>query len=106
MARALITVPLDDGTAVLVEVEAREDAIVRAGRPGEVIGTLKETFENALEPLRGVAHAVVASLSGLPDHPDQIEVGFGIKIDAEARVVVAHAGAEGNFSVILRWNPR
>ncbi len=96
--------PLADGEAVLVEVEAYEDGIVRAGRSGEVIATASESLQDALDRLRPRAQPVVGKFRDLAERPDAITVEFGVCWTAKATMVVAHAGGEANFKVVLQWN--
>lgn len=104
--RSLVKVPLRDGQAVLVEVEVDQDEIVRASRPGEVINTATESLDLALERLRQMAGAFVGTLRDAADRADEITVEFGIKVSAEARVVIAHTSGEANFKVAMKWNSR
>jgi hypothetical protein len=44
---------------------------------------------------------VIAALKALA--PDQSEIEFGIKLSAEAGVVVAKTAVEGHFNIKLTW---
>jgi len=101
----LVEFPLEDGGTILVEAEQLEPAegVVPATRPGEVIAKATETFEHALEKVKPAANAIINKLRGLSDPPDEIEVEFGLKLNAEAGGVVASAGAEANYKVTLNW---
>ena len=101
--RQLVAVPLDDGPAVLVEVDASADEIVRSARPGEVAAALDETFQAALARLQPMTQAIVGKLREIAERPDVISVEFGIKLSADAGLVVAHTSGEANFRVNLRW---
>lgn len=101
--RKLIEVPLDDGGAVLVEVEEQETGIDRSAKPGEVVATAAESLQASLDRIRPVAGALVGKLRDLADRPEEITVEFGIKWSAQAGVIVAQAAGEANFKVALRW---
>lgn len=100
----LIRVPVEGSEPVLVEAADVADGIVRVARPGEVIAAAGESLQAALERLRPMAEAFVTQLSGLAHAPDEITVDFGVKVDAEAGVVIARTAAAANFSVTVKWN--
>ena len=35
--------------------------------------------------------------------PDEVELKFGIKLDAEAGAIIARTGIQGQFEVKLKW---
>ncbi|MGW3037430.1 CU044_2847 family protein [Streptomyces sp. NPDC001178] len=97
----LVRFETTDGAAMVVEIEdtspglenvARgEGGILEAGRRlDEMLTGARPTFEAVLTLLRQLA-------------PDEYEVEFGIKLNAEAGVVVAKTTAEGHFGVRLAW---
>ncbi|HEC35358.1 MAG TPA: hypothetical protein ENI39_02350 [Anaerolineae bacterium] len=102
--KRLVEFPLEDGGSILVEVEAGEAAgMVPAAATRGVPERAQQTFEAALEKVRPAAAAIIAKLRALHDPPDEIEVEFGLKMNAEAGAVVAAAGVEANYKVTLTW---
>ena len=103
--KRLIEFPLEDGGSIVVEVDEPElpGGVVRAARPGEVVEKARQSFEAAMERIRPVAGTLIAKLRGLHDPPDEVEVEFGLKMNAEAGAVLAAAGAEANYKVTLTW---
>ncbi|HEY3135426.1 MAG TPA: CU044_2847 family protein [Blastocatellia bacterium] len=103
--KRLVEFPLDDGTAIIVEVDSAEPATarVRGASPIEVAEKAKQTFESSLERIKPVAAAIIAKLRELGDQPQEIGVEFGIKLSAAAGVVLASTGMEANFKVSLTW---
>lgn len=103
--KRLVEFPLEEGGSILVEVEELEppSGVVRAARPGEVAEKAHQTFETALDGIRPVAATIIKKLRSLHDRPDEIEVEFGLKMSAEAGVIVAAACAEANYKVTLTW---
>jgi hypothetical protein len=99
----LVAVPLEEGEAILVEVDDTGDGIVRAARPGEVVATLNESFEAALARLQPLAQAIVSRFRDLAERPDEVGVEFGVKLSADAGLVVAHSSGEANFKITLQW---
>ena len=103
--RQLIEFPLEGGDSILVQVDepAPEGAVVKAARPGEIVTKASQTFESALDKVKPAASAIISKLRGLADPPDEIEVEFGLTLNAEAGAFVAAAGVEANYTVKLTW---
>ncbi|MCS7178813.1 MAG: CU044_2847 family protein [Anaerolineae bacterium] len=53
--------------------------------------------------MRPLAEAVICKLRALADPPDEVEVEFGLKLNAEAGAVLAAAGTEAHYKVTLTW---
>ena len=53
--------------------------------------------------MRPAAEAVVDGFRNLADSPDEIEVEFGSRLNAEVGAIVAQASGEANFTIKLRW---
>ncbi|MFI6803571.1 CU044_2847 family protein [Streptomyces luteogriseus] len=100
----LIEVPVDGGESVRVEVAETTDGIVRVARPGQVAAVAQESLQQSLDRIRPIAVAVWEKLRDLPQTPDRVGVEFGIKLSAEAGVIVARGATEANFVVTLEWS--
>ncbi|MFE5853505.1 CU044_2847 family protein [Streptomyces sp. NPDC056500] len=100
---------LSDGTTVRVEVEGQQDdgidRVARGSASGIVRGSA-QTLQEALAHIRPAVEAVADSVRSLASQPDTVSVEFGIKLSAEAGVVVAKAASEANFAVRLEWGAR
>jgi hypothetical protein len=103
--KQLIEFPLEEGGSIVVEVDVpeQEGGSVHAARPGEIAAKAEQTFEAALERIKPAAGAIIGKLRGLSDPPNEMEVEFGLKLSAEAGAVIAAAGAEANYKVVLKW---
>ncbi|MBC2904720.1 CU044_2847 family protein [Streptomyces cupreus] len=96
--------PLDDGSVLLLEVSGEEPGGVdRVGRAADAVRSSADTLQQALTRMRPALEAVFATTRGLAHAPDEVTVEFGIKLTAEAGVVVARAATEANFTVSVRW---
>lgn len=100
----VIEVPVDGGESIRVEVAEDTDGIVRVARPGDVAAVAQESLQRSLDRIRPVAAAVWEKLRDLPQTPDRVSVEFGIKLSAEAGVIVARGATEANFVVTLEWS--
>ena len=98
----LVRFPLEAGGSVLVEVET-EPGLERAGRPGAVLKDATATFERAVSQVRDAASAAMAQFLAMPRTPDEVEIKFGLKLDAQAGAVIARTGLQGQFEVKLKW---
>lgn len=95
-----------DGDAILVEVDlpaTAGDDRIRAGKPGQKIAEAAVSFEEALGSIKTVAQGVVRQIKELGDPPDEVVVGFGIKLTGSANIVLASGSAEANLEVTLTW---
>jgi hypothetical protein len=98
----LVRFPLADGRSVLVEIEQRP-GVAPAGRAGGVLREARTTFEKAVGEVREAAAAALAQFTAMTRAPDEVELKFGIKLDAEAGAVIARTGIQGQFEVKLKW---
>lgn len=102
--KRLVEFPLEDGTTMLVEIEEPEHGgLVKASRSGDAITKAQQTLEKSLEKVQPAAQFVIQQLRKLHDAPDEIQVAFGLKLSAEAGVVLASGGIEANYTVTLKW---
>jgi Trypsin-co-occurring domain 1 len=98
----LVRFPLASGGSVLVEID-EQPGVARAGRAGAVLREARTTFEQAVGEVRDAAAAALAQLTAMTRAPDEVELKFGIKLDAEVGAVIARTGIQGQFEVKLKW---
>jgi hypothetical protein len=84
-----------------VEVGDRDYGVEKVSRGGDEIVEAAERLDTVLERTRPTIGRLVETLRKLA--PDEYEVEFGLKLNAEAGVVVAKTSAEGNFTVKMSW---
>lgn len=101
--KELVEFTLDDGTAVVVEVDADEPGIERVSRTDELVVRAAGSMEGALDRIRSVAKVAVSKLRGAGEQPHEIAVEFGIRLNAAAGAVIASTEAEGHLQVRLTW---
>jgi hypothetical protein len=101
----LVAFPMKDGSPIVVEVDEPESegGVVRAARPGEIVETAKQTFEDALARVQPAAEALIEGLRESGGSLDEAAVRFGIKLSAKAGAIFAWGGGEANFDVTLTW---
>jgi NTP-dependent ternary system trypsin peptidase co-occuring protein len=101
----LMEVPLESGGAIVVEVDERSAA--RTMRGGGDAGSLVErggrTLEQSLGGIVPALREAIDRLREVSSELSEVEVELGLKLTAEAGMVVAKAATEANFRVMVRW---
>lgn len=99
----LVEFPMEDGETVVVEMDDDQLAGVApaAVSPGEVAARATQSFEKALDRLLPTIRAIGDRLREVA--PDEFTVALGVKVTAEAGVIVSKASGEANFTVTLTW---
>jgi hypothetical protein len=107
--KKLIEFLLEGGDVMLIEVEADEpekSGLVPAnlGVHGENLPERATmTFQEAIDKVKPGAEIIIKKLRGLTDPPDEMQIAFGLKLNAAAGAVIASAGIEANYTVTLKW---
>ena len=99
----VVEMSLEDGGTILVELADDDQRLQRVGRVGKVVRDGAETLEEALRRVKPVATAMLDELRSLATPPDTVKLEFGVKLTAEAGVVIAKAATEANFKLSLEW---
>lgn len=86
----------------LVEVNADDFGVEQVSRDSKGIVEATVRLEDAIQNSSSAIGALIASVR---QHlPDEHEIEFGIKLNAEAGAVIAKTGAEAHFVVRLKWS--
>jgi hypothetical protein len=102
--KRLIPFPLEAGGSVLIEVEEGAGAAVTRGlHPGDVVETVSNTFDAAIEAIKPAAVAVASKFRNFADAPEGVEVEFGLKFAGQAGAFIASASTEAQFRVKVVW---
>jgi hypothetical protein len=99
----LVEVPLAAGGSITVEVEDGSRTMRGGDRGTDLVERSGRTLEESLGSVAPALREVLGKLRGVSSELSQIEVELGLKLTGEAGMVVARAGAEANFRVLLRW---
>ncbi|MGH8897213.1 MAG: CU044_2847 family protein [Egibacteraceae bacterium] len=97
----LVRFELEEGGAVVVEVDDEAFGVQRAARDEDEVVRAGKKLEAALAVIRPAARAVLDGLGGLA--PDEKQVCFGVKLNGQVGALIAKTGAEGHFQVTLTW---
>lgn len=116
---AITTIELDDGSLLRVETggpgartgtdrprPVPDDPYEPIGRsrPAEAVADAADTLRGAVDRVRPAVQDIVDSLRTMPRRPDRITLEFGMKVTAEAGVVIAKTAAEAHFTVGMEWD--
>jgi len=97
-----IEFPLESGGTIVVEGSGTP-AVGPAGRAG--IERAAATLRQSLGPVVDAASDVLDAFRSLPRKPDDIEVRFGVTLDAKFGAILAAGSAGVQLEVTLRWSP-
>ena len=90
--------------SVIVEVDSHEPGFQSISRkPGETIHDAKAHFEDTMESIRDAALSTFKKFEVIG--PENVEIEFGVKLNAAVGAVIARTSAEGHLTVKLRWSP-
>ncbi|MEU4684496.1 CU044_2847 family protein [Streptomyces xinghaiensis] len=110
---AITTIELDDGSLLRVETSGHvrsrpvtEEPYEPIGgpRPADTAAAAADTLRHAVDGLRPAVQDIVDSLRAMSRRPDRISLEFGVKVTAEAGVIIARTAAEAHFTVGLEWD--
>jgi hypothetical protein len=107
--KRLVEFPSDSEVPILVEVEdvGLGGETRRGLSTSAVVERAQTSFEDALEKAKPMATGLVGKLRAIGDaagnSPDEVQVEFGIVLNAEAGAVLASASAGANYKVIMTW---
>lgn len=102
----LVRWELEDGGSVLIETGSDEEPGGGWESAGIGAGTIRQAklrLEESLSDVRDAAAAALRTFRELPIGPDEVELEFGVKLQAEVGAVVAKGKTEGQLVVRLRW---
>ena len=99
----LVQFDLEGGASLLVEVDEDEPGIERASRMDDLAIKGSQSLEVALEGIRSAANVTLAKLRDVAEAPDEVEVQFGVRLNAQAGAVIAKTEAEGHLQVRMAW---
>jgi hypothetical protein len=86
---------------LLVEVEDEEFGTEHVSRDENGIVEASKRLDEALRQAEPNIRTVVDQLRALT--PNEVAIEVGLKLNAEAGVVIAKTAAEGHFTITLKW---
>ncbi|WP_433041869.1 CU044_2847 family protein [Dactylosporangium sp. CS-033363] len=99
----VIQFPVDNGGTAFVDVD-RDDVsdLVRAGRAsGSLVASA--SLDRALRQITPAANAIIKTVRELDETPDEVEIGFSVRLSAEQGAIISRAKSDSHFEVRLLW---
>jgi hypothetical protein len=96
----LVRFPLEDGGWAVAQLDDAT-GVMRAARGADGIFTAGTTFDAVMAQIRGVADTALRGLRDSLAKPDEIEIEFGVALNAQAGAVMGNLGA--HLQVRLSW---
>lgn len=95
----------DDGGhgVVLVEFAPSPGLQQVALSPADVAERSREVLDSAMVSIQDMARRVCETIDALPRRPTDVEVSFGLKLQASAGALIAKTSGEGSLNVKLTW---
>jgi hypothetical protein len=88
---------------VTVEIDENEPGFDRVSRSGSILEA-SQAFEDALGDIRDAALAALDIFSSGGRPADQLQIEFGVRMNAEVGAVIAKTAVEGHLAVKLTWS--
>jgi len=94
---------IDEDTPILVEFAPRPGVRQVSLSPDDLAEKSAQALDRAMGTIRQMAQRVSALRVTLPDEFTQVELEFGLKLEAEAGALISKVGAEASINVTLTW---
>ncbi len=106
--KKLIQFTTADGDDFFVEIEEPVATETVRGYSGQentrgVLETAKQSFNDALKPLKEISNSIIDSVRQISNAPDEVEVELGLKFSAKAGIILTSLDSEVNFKITLKW---
>ena len=97
------TFTINEDTPILVEFAPRPGVRQVSLSPDDLAEKSAQALDRAMDTIRQMAQRVSALRVTLPDEFTQVELEFGLKLEAEAGALISKVGAEASINVTLTW---
>jgi hypothetical protein len=104
MDSEIITTSSDEAIVLfeLSGVGGSQRSLHRA-HPQELATKSAQALGQAMGTIQALANRTTETLAKLPQQPSECELEFGLKVDAQAGVMISPLATEGNLRVKLVW---
>jgi len=95
---------IDKNAPIVVELTPRPGLKqVSLGTPEDIVEKSSKALDSSMNTIHNMATRVNSMIDAIAVKPDQVEVEFGLKFDAEMGAMIAKAGMEASINVKLTW---
>ncbi|MEM9271640.1 MAG: CU044_2847 family protein [Cyanobacteria bacterium P01_F01_bin.143] len=95
--------PNDDNAQILVDLNPPGSMVEVALEPQALVNKSKEAINKAMDTINHMAERTIDAIGNVTNKPSEVEVEFGIKLDAESGALIAKTGAEASLTVKMVW---
>lgn len=101
----LISVQLDKDTKIYLETvdvcgSKKDPMLEEAGAGSWVIDKTKEHFDKVLSQIKVFSSSLADSIKNISD---EVEVGFSVKLAADAGIIISSVSTDASITVKLKW---
>lgn len=93
----------DQQHAVLVDFAPRAGLKEVSLSPMDLAAQSSAALDSAMASIRQISERITSATRDLVRCPDEIQVEFGLKLDATMGALITRAGVESHLTVTLRW---
>ncbi|TVQ18590.1 MAG: hypothetical protein EA367_14295 [Leptolyngbya sp. DLM2.Bin15] len=90
----------DENAPIVVEFDAASSSSPQAPEMSS------KAINHAMNTMRSMAQQVAETMNSLDDRPSQVEVSFGIQLNANGQAAIVNIGRSAALSVKLTWQPK
>lgn len=91
------------GSEILVDLQPAPGLKSVALTPQDLAQRSAEALNSAMHTIQHMANRVMDTIDTLANHPSNVEVEFGLKLDTAGHAIIASAGAECTINIKLTW---
>jgi hypothetical protein len=102
---AFIEFTLDSGGTVRVESPTAARGVGPAGAIDRVARKAGETLRESLGSVVEAADDIMTAFAALPRTPEELEIKFGVSLDAGFNAVIASSKGAAHLEVTIHWKP-
>lgn len=96
---------LDERSPILVEFETPDAQATPLSDAAQTQASA-QAVNSALNSVRNMAKMMSEAMADLPNAPAQMDVRFGIRLDASGKAFVVESGESASLAVTLTWAPQ
>lgn len=94
----------DQQPVVLVDFAPRVGLKEVSLSPQDLAVRSAVALDSAMTSIRDLSERITANINDLARRPDEVEVEFGLKLDAAMGALITRAGLEAHLTVTLKWS--
>jgi hypothetical protein len=91
-----------DGSFMWIEVTPQTEGDIELVAEGGVEKAVTR-LEDSLGSIRGAAVALMSSVAGMAERPDEVQLEIALSLGIEGGVIVAKGSANASATVTLTW---